>query len=143
MALDPQVRQVIEEGHLAHVVTLNPDGSPQVSCVWVGVDGDDVVFASLADRQKLRNLRRDPRVAVSLEARGQTHGMANYLVLHGRATVERGGADELLARLADAYLGEGHTFSPPPAEDGGFVARIRVERVGGMGPWAQRPTRPT
>ena len=54
---------MIESGRPAHLVTLNRDGSPQVSCVWVGLDGDEIVSAHLnAEQQKLRNIRRDPRV---------------------------------------------------------------------------------
>ena len=69
MALNTAARQLIESGALAHMVTLNEDGSPQVAVVWVGLDGDELVSAHLDGRQrKPRNLRRDPRVTVSFEA---------------------------------------------------------------------------
>ena len=68
MTLPDSARAMIESGRLAHLVTLNPDGSPQVSCVWVGLDGDEIVSAHLnAGQQKLRNIRRDPRVSLSIE----------------------------------------------------------------------------
>src|SRR3546814_18883280 len=68
IAIPDSARAVLEGPHLAHVVTIDPDGAPQVSCVWVGVDGDEVVFASLGPWRKLRNLSRDPRIALPIEA---------------------------------------------------------------------------
>src|SRR5215216_5989366 len=65
--LPPAARELIESGALAHLVTLNADGSPQVSCVWVGLEDGEIVSGHLGDRQKLRNVRRDPRVSLSLE----------------------------------------------------------------------------
>jgi PPOX class probable F420-dependent enzyme len=65
--LPESARGVLESDGLAHLVTVNPDGSPQVSIVWVGLEGDDVVSGHLREQQKLRNVRRDPRVALSVE----------------------------------------------------------------------------
>ncbi len=112
----------------AHMVTVNEDGSPQVSVVWVGLEDDDLVSAHLDGRQrKLANLRRDPRVAVSLEAGTSNQiGMRHSLVLHGEATVSEGGAPELLQRLAQTYVGPGTLFPPMPDPPPGFVTRIRV-----------------
>src|SRR6266508_6294613 len=136
MVLPESARELLESGALAHLVTTSRDGSPQVTCVWVGLDGDTIVSGHLGDRQKLRNVRRDPRVAVSLEGtRIHPPGLKEYLVVHGRARIEEGGAPELLQRLAYVYLGPGVKFpamdDPPP----GFVLRIVAERLGGVGPW--------
>ena len=60
-------RAVLESDRLAHLVTVGPDGTPQVSCVWVGIEDDEIVFASLGPRRKLDNIARDPRVALSIE----------------------------------------------------------------------------
>jgi PPOX class probable F420-dependent enzyme len=121
---------------LAHVVTLSADGAPHVSVAWVGVDDDEVVIGTLHDQPKLRNLRRDPRVAVSFEAPGRTEfGLAPYLVLRGRARVTEGGAAELLHRLAQTYIGPGTPFPPMPDPPPGYVIRIAVEKVSGSGPW--------
>jgi PPOX class probable F420-dependent enzyme len=139
MSVIPEsAREVLESDALAHLVTLNPDGSAQVSIVWVGLEGDDIVSAHLREQQKLRNVRRDPRVAVSLET-GHTNamGLREYLVVHGRATIEEGGGPELLQRLAYTYIGPGVTFPPMPDPPPGFRLRIVAERVGGIGPWAQ------
>ena len=143
MVLPESARAIVESGRLAHLVTLNRDGSPQVSCVWVGLDGDEIVSAHLFDgQQKLRNVRRDPRVSLSIEgAEIQPPGLLQYLVAHGRARVTEGGAPELLQELAYRYLGPDVVFpamaDPPP----GVVLRITVERLGGLGPWSERRSR--
>jgi predicted pyridoxine 5'-phosphate oxidase superfamily flavin-nucleotide-binding protein len=66
MILNDTVRQILTAGHLAHLVTLNKDGSPQVSIVWVGLDGDEIVCAHQNLYQKLKNIQRDARVALSM-----------------------------------------------------------------------------
>ena len=135
--LNGAARRVIGSGALAHLVTLNGDGSPQVTVVWVGLEGDELVSAHLDGRQKkLQNMRRDPRVVLSFEAEGANAiGMRNYLVVHGRARVTHGGAPELLNALAQTYIGPGTAFPPMPAPPPGFVTHIAVTRVGGSGPW--------
>lgn len=136
VALPDAARALLEGPHLAHVVTLEPDGAPQVSCVWVGVDGDDVVFASLGPWRKIRNLERDERVAVSVESpKVNSSGMREYLVLHGTATVETGGAPELLQRLAHVYIGPDVRYPPMDEPPAGSVVRITVDKVAGVGPW--------
>jgi len=135
--LPDSARSVIASGHLAHLVTINRDGSPQVSGVWVGLDGDEIVFASMSDRQKLRNLRRDPRVAVSIPSGTRNAmGLEEYLVVRGVARITEGGGAALLQRLAHNYLGPGVRFPPTPTDAPGFIVRIGVEAVGGVGPWA-------
>lgn len=136
MTIPPAVRALVEEGHLAHLVTLEPDGRPQVTAVWVGIEDDEIVSAHLSDRQrKLANIRRDPRVALSIASgRPGPHGMEPYVVIHGRARVTAGGGADLLRRLAAVYLGPEVHFVSDDAPDG-FVTRIAIERVGGNGDW--------
>lgn len=136
--LNAAARAVIATGALGHLVTVNEDGSPQVTVVWVGLDGDELVAAHLSGRQrKLANMRRDPRVVVSFEAEGgNTVGMRNYLVVHGLARITEGGAPELLNALAQTYVGPGTPFPPMPDPPPGFVTHIAVTRVGGLGPWS-------
>jgi PPOX class probable F420-dependent enzyme len=134
--LPDSARELIESDALAHLVTIGRDGSPQVSCVWVGLDGEHVVSGHLGDRQKLRNVRRDPHVALSLEGtRIRPPGLKEYLVVHGRADVEEGGAPELLQRLAHVYLGPDVKFPPMDDPPPGYTLRITVEWIGGVGPW--------
>lgn len=136
--LSDAARRAIEAPRLAHLTTLNPNGSPQVSAVWVGLDGEEIVTAHLGRYRKLGNVENDPRVALSVEAEGSTHGLDNYLVIYGRARVIEGGAPELLQRLAETYLGPGIKFPPRPNPPPGYVMRIAVERVAGIGPWKAR-----
>ena len=135
--LPEAARELIESGALGHLVTLNPDESPQVTCIWVGLDGDELVSGHLAASQrKLQNVRRDPRVTLSFEGtRVHPPGMKEYLVVHGRARIEEGGAPELLQRLAYVHLGPDVKFPPMDDPPPGFTMRVTVERVGGVGPW--------
>ena len=139
MKLPQSARELIESGSLAHLVTLNSDGSPQVTCIWVGLEQDEIISGHLnVDQQKLRNIARDPRVALSIEGTEiQPPGLKQYLIVHGRARVVEGGAPELLQRLAHVYLGPEGVFPPMPDPPPGYVVRTRVERVGGVGAWAQ------
>jgi len=137
--IPPEAREVLESDRLAHFVTLNPDGSPQVTCVWVGLEADEIVSGHLGNWQKVRNIERDPRVALSIEAKGANElGLQEYLVVHGRARIQEGGAPELLQRLARTYLGPDVVFPPMADPPPGFVARITPDRLGGVGPWAPR-----
>lgn len=130
-------RELLDSAALAHLVTLNRDGSPHVTIVWVGMDGDEILFASLERRQKIRNIERDGRVALSLETdRSNAIGLREYLVVEGHARVQEGGGPELLQSLASVYIGPGIRFPPFDDPPPGFVVRITVDHLGGVGPWA-------
>jgi len=136
MALPERIRALVESGPLAHLATLNADGSPQVTMVWIGVEGDEIVSGHLYRHRKVRNVERDPTVALSFEAPGVNEiGMRHYVVLYGRARVTEGGAPELLQRLARVYVGPDAIFPPMPDPPPGYVTRITVDRVSGIGPW--------
>jgi PPOX class probable F420-dependent enzyme len=135
MQLSHEVRGVIESGRLAHFVTVNRDGGPHLTIVWVGLDGDDIVIGKLIEDQKVRNIRRDPRVSLSIEAEGDQMGMRHYLVVEGTATITEGGAPALLSDLAQRYVGPGTIFPPMPDPPEGFVIRVAPTKVRGMGPW--------
>jgi hypothetical protein len=105
----------------------------------VAVDGDDLVSAHLnPGLRKLENVRRNPRVAISFESSEiRPPGLHEYLVVHGQATIDEGGAPELLQELARVYLGPDVRFPPMDDPPPGVRLRIAVERVGGIGPWAE------
>ena len=129
--LPDSARAVLESPALAHLVTLNPDGSPQVSIVWVGLDGDQIVAGHLPEHRKVRNIRNDSRVALSLETgKHNAMGLNEYLVIYGTARITEGGAAELLQKLAHTYLGPDVRF--PPMDDPPPGGR----RVLGRGPLA-------
>jgi PPOX class probable F420-dependent enzyme len=135
--LTPEARDVLTAGRPAHLVTVNPDGSPQVSVVWVGLDGDEIVSGHLGVRQKLRNVERDPRVVLSLETgHRNAMGLDEYLVVRGTARLTEGGAPELLQRLAHVYLGPDVRFPPVDDPPPGHVLRVTPESIGGVGPWS-------
>jgi PPOX class probable F420-dependent enzyme len=137
MTFPDSAKEFIRAGPLGHLVTISDSGAPHVTCVWVAVDGDDLMTAHLSPKlRKLENIRRDPRVTISFEGTTvRPGGLQEYLVVHGRGTIEEGGAPELLQELAHVYLGPDVRFpemdDPPP----GVRVRIAVDRVGGIGPW--------
>lgn len=132
-----EVRRVLDSDALAHVATIDEDGKPHVTLAWVGLEGDEIVFATLGDQRKLRNVRRDPRVTISIEtARANEMGLREYLVVYGSGRVTEGGAPELLQELAYTYLGPGVKFPPMPDPPPGYVTRVAIDRVAGIGPWA-------
>ncbi len=140
MKIPPEVRALIESGCPAHLVTLNRDGSPQVTLVWIGLDGDEIVSGHLFKNQKIKNILRDPRVVISLQAATKSAmGLTEYAVLYGEARIQEGGAAELLQKLAHVYMGPGVKFPPMDNPPPGFVNRVRVNRVEGVGPWTGRP----
>ena len=140
MKIPNEIRNLIESGCLAHLVTLNPDGSPQVTVVWIGLDGDEVVAGHLPKNRKVRNILRDSRVAISIEAKTKSSmQLTEYAVLYGVARIQEGGAAELLQNLAYVYIGPGVKFPPMDNPPPGYVTRIRVDRIEGVGPWTGRP----
>ncbi|MGV9797175.1 PPOX class F420-dependent oxidoreductase [Mycobacterium sp. NPDC003449] len=139
MKLNQAARDLIGAGADATLVTLNPDGSPQVTLVWVALqstpDGDELVSAHLSEYRKTRNIRRDPRVALTIVGEAAPGQQRPYLSVEGTARIVEGGAPELLTELAEALLGSSEHFPPPNSPDG-LLTRIRIDKVGGLGPWA-------
>jgi PPOX class probable F420-dependent enzyme len=98
------VRKLFQEPNYAHIATLMPDGSPQVSAVWVGIDGDRILVNTAEGRAKPRNVRRDPRVAVSITRQDNPYSTAT---IRGRVVeITREGADAHIDKLAKKYLGQ-------------------------------------
>src|SRR6188472_4405485 len=114
MEIPAAVRKAVEACPIAHVVTLNPSGTAQISMAWIGFDGDEIVIGTMYDQTKLKNIRRDERVAISFETgRTSPMGLPGYIVLHGRAYLTDGGAPAVLGRLARGYIGPDVDFPPP------------------------------
>jgi PPOX class probable F420-dependent enzyme len=138
MRIPDAVRTVVDTAPFAHLTTLNADGGPQVTVVWVDIEGDEFVIGHMGERRKTKNVRHDPRVALSMLAQTMsTTGLREYVVVYGRARVTEGGAVPLLQKLAHRYLGPNVDF-PPPAyrTQPGFITRIAPDRFGGVGVWS-------
>jgi len=134
--LSDRARALLESDAVATVVTINSDGSPHVTAAWVGIDGGEIVFATIPDQRKLRNLRRDPRVVLSMLGTNVNEwGLREYLVIEGKARITDGGAAEMLQHLAHTYLGPDVVFPGIPNPPSGFITRMTIERVRGVGPW--------
>ena len=137
MRIPDSARAVLESKALGHLVTINPDGSPQVSVIWVGLDGDEIIAAHIPNNRKVRNIRRDGRVALTLETDVVNDmGLAQYLTITGTARITEGGAVDILRTLAKTYIGPDAEFFPGTEPPPGYVTHISVEKIGGVGPWA-------
>lgn len=139
MKLNQAARDLIGEGVDATIVTINPSGTPNVSVVWVALDstdtGDDILSGHLGEHIKVRNLRQNPHVVLTILDHQHFHGYVRpYLKLTGTAVIEDGGAPQLLAKLNKVVGNPDLTFPPPDAPPG-FITRIHIEKVGGTGPW--------
>ena len=121
---------------VAHVWTTNPDGSPQVSVVWVIVQGDRILFGCDRDSQKARNLRRNPSIVLSIEddVRNE-HGFQRHLIIRGTAEISEGPNPELMDRLAEKYTGlKRHPLTLRDSETS-VVVGVTIDRISGEGPW--------
>lgn len=136
--LSPDIEAAFNTGaKLVNLITLHADGRPQVTVVWTGVEDGEIVIAHMGEHQKVKNIRRDPRVALSVMTGGRnSYGLDEYLVVEGTARVTEGGSAELLSKLAQRYIGPGTRY-PPMMDDPppGFVTHVAVGKVGGVGPW--------
>ncbi len=101
--LSTKARELISRPVLATLATLNPDGSPQVTPLWIDLDGDNVVFNTARGRVKARNLEKDHRVAVSVI---DPEDQYNVVAFRGTVIdVTTEGADQHIDSLAQKYLG--------------------------------------
>ncbi|MFG3254406.1 PPOX class F420-dependent oxidoreductase [Streptomyces sp. NPDC048172] len=128
--LSDELKKVLDGQVFVAVATIQPDGSPQVSPVWVKRDGDDVLISTTVDRRKALNLKRDPRVTVMVEPADNPY---TYAELRGTATLSTEGGQELIDELAQKYVGKSYAeFNPNASQDGErVVVRISVRKVVG------------
>ena len=125
---------------VAHVWTSNPDGSPQVSVVWVLTSGDEIVFGTSGRSVKARNLAHDPRIILSIEdTERNERGFQRHLVVRGTARVEPGPDPALMDRLARKYLGLSRRPLALRDAPDCVVVRIDIDRISGVGPWIDEP----
>lgn len=139
MSVIPAMAQVLlGSDAVAHVWTTNPDGSPQVSVVWVIARDDEILFGTDASSQKAKNLARDSRIILSIEDEERNErGYQRHLVIRGRASIEPGPDPDLMDRLALKYTGlQRHPLALRDSASS-VVVRVEVDRVSGVGPWIE------
>jgi PPOX class probable F420-dependent enzyme len=133
VTLPQSVKTLLLDKAYGHVVTSNGQGTPQVTMVWMDVDGDEVIFNTAEGRRKVQNLRRNPRIIASVQDRNNPQA---YAVFHGKARITENGADEHIDVLARRFLGADKYQFRHPGEKR-LIVRISVDRIGGYGPTMQ------
>lgn len=129
-ALSDQLKELIDSPVFISVATIQPDGSPQVSPVWVKRDGDDLLFSTTIGRRKEKNLRRDPRVTVLVQPFDAPY---TYAEVRGTATMTTEGGQELIDELSVKYTGKKYAeFNPSSKDDAErVVVRVTARKVVG------------
>lgn len=123
-------RDLFENPHFAHVATIMPDGSPQVTPVWIDIDGNEIVFNTAAGRLKDKNLERDGRVALSVADQANPY---RYIQVRGTiAARTTDGAEEHIDRMAKKYMNL-DSYPYRNAEETRIIYRIKPERVQAYG----------
>jgi len=131
--LPESVKKVLQDKAYGHVVTFNPGGRPQVTMVWIDIEGDEVLFNTAEGRIKPRNLRGDPRIIISVQDRNEPQA---YIVVHGSATVTEVGADAHIDKLARRFLDmDRYPFRQPGEKR--LIVRVKADRIGGFAPKMQ------
>ncbi|MBL1095287.1 PPOX class F420-dependent oxidoreductase [Streptomyces coffeae] len=127
-ALSENLKRLLDSPVFIIVGTLQPDGSPQMSPVWVKRDGDELLFSTTMGRQKQRNIDRDPRVSVLVQPADSPY---TYAEIRGAASYTTEGGDELIDELSLKYAGKKYAeFNPAAAQDNQrIVVRITPKKV--------------
>jgi PPOX class probable F420-dependent enzyme len=123
-SLTDKARDLLDRRVFASFATLNPDGGPQLSTMWVTRDGDDVLVGTLRGRQKERNLRRDNRVSLMLT---DPEDGESYVEIRGTAAFTETGARELMDKLSHKYRDKPFPVEPP--EKVRVIVRITPTKV--------------
>jgi PPOX class probable F420-dependent enzyme len=125
---------------IAHVWTRNPDGSPQVSVVWVLVREDQILFGTDGRSVKARNLRLDPSVILSIEdTERNERGYQRHLIIRGRASIEPEFPRALVDELCRKYVGLADHPLSLRSSPSAVTVRVDIERLSGVGPWVDQP----
>jgi PPOX class probable F420-dependent enzyme len=125
-AIPDEAKHLFENKDFAHVATINSDGTPQVSAVWIGQDGDFVTFNTAEGRVKTNNLHDNPNVAISITSQENPY---ENLIIQGKVVeITQDGADEDIDALAKRYLGaDSYPFRQPGEER--VIVKIEPQKV--------------
>jgi len=128
--LPDSAKKLLQDKAYGHVVTIGANGRPQTTMVWVDAEGDEVLFNTAEGRKKQQNLRRDPKVIISVQDRNNPQA---YLLVHGTATITEAGADAHIDKLTKRFLGiEKYPYRQPGEKR--VMVRVAVDRLGGFAP---------
>jgi len=126
--LPARLKEVIDGKNYAHLTTVDPDGSPQASAMWIMRDGDQIVFNTAEGRRKWRNMQQDPRVAVSISPVGEPY--RNWSIQGRVVDLRTSDGVEVIDQLAQKYLGkEKYPWLTPDMVRVTFI--VDVDRVSG------------
>lgn len=124
--LSDEQKTFFRKPNFGHLATLEPDGSPQVTPVWIDVDGDHILINTAKGRKKVRNIERDPRVSVEVVEQDNPYSM---LSVQGKVVgMTTDGADDHIDAMSKKYLGQdSYPFRQPGEER--LIMRIQPEKV--------------
>ena len=128
--LPESARKLLQDKAYGHVVTVGANGRPQTTMVWVDAEGDEVLFNTAEGRKKQQNLRRDPKIIISVQDHNNPQA---YLIVHGTATMAEAGADAHIDKLTKRFLGVDKYPYRQPGEKR-MLVRVAVDRLGGFAP---------
>ncbi|MET0136088.1 MAG: PPOX class F420-dependent oxidoreductase [Kibdelosporangium sp.] len=126
-SLNDTIRKIVDDNNFATLATVNADGGPQSSVVWIARDGDDLLISTVVGRLKERNLRRDPRASVSVYDREDPY---SYFEVRGSATMTEEGGFKLINDLSQRYTGKDYT-GDEGTDNVRVIVRITPEKVVG------------
>lgn len=128
--LTAEQKALFDAANFGVIATINPDGRPQLSVVWVKTDGDDVLFSTTIGRRKQLNMERDPRVTVLVNPKDAPY---SYVEVRGTVTMTQEGGRELIDELAQKYTGADRYTADDGTDNVRVVVRIKPERIVTMG----------
>ena len=135
ITLPEAVKNILNDKAHGHVTTYSPKGTPQVTMVWLDVEGDQVVFNTSEGRLKPRNLRNDSRIIISAQ---DPSNERSYVVFYGTATISEDGADAHIDKLAKKYMNlDEYPFRVP--NETRLIIRTQVDKLGGLDAAAMKP----
>ncbi len=127
--LSEEFKALLKQPAYCHVATLMPDGSPHTTVTWADTDGTHILINTVEGYQKVRNMRRDPRVALNVP---DPANPAQVTSIRGRVVeISADGAREQLEALSQRYLGRPYPFGGP--EQKRLIVKIAVEVILGRG----------
>jgi PPOX class probable F420-dependent enzyme len=122
--LPDDAAKLLDRPEFATVATLEPDGRPHLSVVWVGRDGDDILFSTIQGRRKTSNLQRDPRVTVLVYPHDDPY---SYLEVRGTAELTDDPEKAYIEAMSQKYLGKPYPWHSP--EEQRIIVRVRPDKV--------------